>query len=221
MKNTFLVIIIIMASFSLTYAQKSEKYTKKDFAYSNHFSLLAGMIQPTALGGGNIEVNYFTKRMVFDYSHGFSLNPPVVGDYKDQNLALHLPYSTGFGIGYRITEFLDVRFEPKLHSWEVYQKGVERTVSNKILDFRTVTLGLGMYYRYMPFKNSDNTFLQGITTSSSIRWWQNASSTIAGNEVTYFNKTTGKNEVFKTPNIGLANSPIVVNIAVGYTFGGK
>lgn len=193
---------------------------KTDLLYSNKFSILAGLIQPTALKGGNIEFNYFTKSVSFDYSHGFSLDPPVVGAFKDQNVVLHLPYSTGFGVGYRFNSFLDLRFEPKLHSWEVYQKDAEQTVANKIKDFKTFTLGLGLYYRYFPFKNSENKFLQGITTSSSIRYWQNVGTTLRNDTFTYANATTKKTETLKAPNIGIANTPIIFNIAVGYTFGG-
>ncbi|MFM2269344.1 MAG: hypothetical protein RL757_2785 [Bacteroidota bacterium] len=192
-----------------------------DLLYTHKFSILAGLIQPTALKGGNIEFNYFTKRVSLDYSHGFSLDPPVVGKFKEQNVVLHLPYSTGFGVGYRFNSFLDLRFEPKLHSWEVYQKDVAQTVANKIQSFKTFSLGLGLYYRYFPFKNSSNKFLQGITTSSSIRYWQNVGTTLRNDEFSYFNKTSNKMETLKAPNIGLANTPLIINIAVGYTFGGK
>lgn len=199
----------------------SQTTESKELLYSNKFSILAGLIQPTALKGGNVEFNYFTKRLAFDYSHGFSLDPPAVGDYKDQNVALHVPFSTGFGIGYRFNSFLDLRFEPKLHSWELYQKNDPQTDVNKIASFKTVTLGLGLYYRYFPFKNSSSKFLQGITTSSSIRYWQNVATTLNGDELTYFNKTSSKNETLKAPNIGVANTPIIINVAIGYTFGGK
>jgi hypothetical protein len=178
-------------------------------------------LQPLALKGFNVEVNYTTKRLIFDYSHGVSLDPPVVGDYKKQNLALHLPYSTGFGIGYRFSSFFDVRFEPKLHSWEVYYKDETQNDANQIKKFKTMTLGIGAYYRYMPFKNSTNKFLQGITTSTSLRYWQNVGTTLSNNEFSYFNKTTNKVEQLKAPNIGFANSPIIFNIGIGYTFGGK
>jgi hypothetical protein len=216
-KLMFLLLVATMAT-SQSFAQKGDK---PDLLYSNKFSILAGLIQPTALKGGNIEFNYFTKRVSFDYSHGFSLDPPVVGDFKTQNVVLHLPFSTGFGIGYRFNSFLDLRFEPKLHSYEVYQKGVEQTVANKIIDFKTMTLGLGLYYRYFPFKNSSNKILQGITTSSSIRYWQNVGTTLRNDEFTYANKISKKNETLKAPNIGLANTPLIINIGVGYTFGGK
>lgn len=218
MKNTFLSIILVTLATTGGFSQTAKK---KEFLYSNKFSFLAGLIQPTALKGGNFEVNYYTKRMSFDYSHGFSLDPPVVGDFKTQNVVLHLPYSTGFGVGYRFTSFFDVRFEPKLHSWEVYKKDEAQTDATKIKDFKTITLGIGAYYRYFPFKNRDNTFLQGITTSTSIRYWQNVGTTLSNDQFSYLNKISGKNETLKAPNIGIANSPIIFNIAIGYTFGGK
>lgn len=209
---------MVILSISNSFAQTEPK---KDFLYSNKFSVLFGLLQPTALDGFNIELNYATKRMIFDYSHGISLDPPVVGDFKTQNVVLHLPTSTGFGVGYRFSSFFDVRFEPKLHSWEVYSKGDTQNEGNKIRSFKTFTLGIGAYYRYMPFKNSENKFLQGITTSTSIRYWQNVGTTLSNDEFSYFNKTTNKTETLKAPNIGIANSPIIFNIAIGYTFGGK
>lgn len=218
MKNLIFTMAFVALCASNSIAQSAKN---NDLLYSNRFSILAGMIQLTALGGGNIELNYFTKRVSFDYSHGFSLNPPVVGDFKTQNVVLHLPYTTGFGVGYRFNSFFDLRFEPKLHSWEVYQKDAEQTVANKIIDFHTITLGLGAYYRFFPFKNSENDILQGITISSSLRYWQNVGTTLRNDEFSYFNKISNKTETLKAPNIGLANSPIIINIAVGYTFGGK
>jgi hypothetical protein len=217
-KNSALTFLLVLATTPNLFSQKNNA---NDYDYNNRFSVLFGVLQPAVLNGFNIEVNYFTKKMAFDYSHGVSLDPPAVGDVKDQNVVWHLPYSTGFGIGYRLTNSLDIRFEPKLHSWEAYYKDDAQNEQTKIKDFKTVTLGIGVYYRYFPFKNSDNKFLQGITTSSSVRWWQNTSSTLDSGEFTYFNKTTGKNQTLKTPNIGIANSPIIVNIGVGYTFGGK
>ena len=218
MKNFFFTMAFVALCVSTVVAQSAEKTA---FLYSNRFSILAGLIQPITLKGGNIEFNYFTKRVSFDYSHGFSLDVPVVGDFKTQNVALHLPFSTGFGIGYRFNSFFDVRFEPKLHSWEIYQKDDQQIAANKITVFKTITFGLGAYYRYFPFKNSTNKFLQGITTSSSIRYWQNFGTTLRNDEFSYMNKTSKKIETLKAPNIGVANTPIIINVGVGYTFGGK
>jgi opacity protein-like surface antigen len=217
MKKIFLVVALATTLFSIASAQTK---SQNERLYSNKFSLLFGLLQPTVAKGFNAEVNYTTKRMIFDYSHGISLDPPTVGDFKTQKLALHIPYTTGFGIGYRFSSFFDVRFEPKLHSWEIYNEGAVQNEDTKIADFRTVTLGFGAYYRYMPFKNSENKFLQGITTSMSIRYWQNVSTTLDNDEFSY---TDGqkKTQTIKAPNIGIANTPIIFNISVGYTFGGK
>jgi hypothetical protein len=217
-KNIALSILIASLSIINVFSQSNKK---TEFLYSNKFSLMAGLIQPIGLSGGNIELNYFTKKIALDFSHGFSLDPPVVGDFKTQGVELHLPYSTGFGVGYRFTQFLDVRIEPKLHSYEVYNKGETQSELNKIKDFKTITLGIGVYYRYFPFKNSENTFLQGITTATSLRYWQNVGTTLSNDEFTYNNKLTSKKETLKAPNIGIANTPIVFNISIGYTFGGK
>jgi hypothetical protein len=218
MKNIILTVTLVTLSVSNSFAQTK---TKKELLYSNKFSLLFGTLQPSVLGGFNVELNYAAKRIMFDYSHGVSLDPPVAGDFKTQNVVLHLPYSTGFGIGYRFSSFFDIRFEPKLHSWEMYYKDETQNDANKIKAFKTMTLGIGAYYRYMPFKNSGNKFLQGITTSTSLRYWQNAGTTLRNDEFSYLNKTTNKTETLKAPNIGISNSPVIFNIAIGYTFGGK
>lgn len=214
MKKLFLSTTLICL-FSQIFAQKRE------LPYSHRFSVMAGLIQPIALKGGNIEVNYTTNHMIFDYSHGFNLNPPVGGEYKSQNVVLHLPYSTGFGIGYRLNSNLDVRFEPKLHSWEVYYKGDAQNAQNKIKDYKTFTLGAGLYYRYFPFGKSQSKALQGITTATSLRYWPNVGSTLSNDAFSYTNKSTQKSETQKAANIGMGNTAFIFNISVGYTFGGK
>jgi hypothetical protein len=215
-----LVAIVVFSTIVLSIAQ-AQNSAKEPFLYSNKVSVLFGLLQPVVAKGFNIEFNYFTKRMAFDYSHGIGLNPPVVGDYLDQKVVLNIPFTTGFGIGYRFNSFLDFRFEPKLHHFKMYYKDDTQNETNKLADFKTITFGLGLYYRYFPFKNSDNKFLQGITTSTSLRYWQNFGTTLRNDEITYMNKGTKKMETLKAPNIGIANTPIIFNIAVGYTFGGK
>ncbi|WP_031529639.1 hypothetical protein [Dyadobacter crusticola] len=184
-------------------------------------AVLAGLLQPTMLQGGNVEVDFYTRKMVFNYSHGFSLDldaahGTTVGEVKRQNLAIHLPYSTGFGIGYRINRFFDIRFEPKLHDFDVYYEGSTRQ-SGKVADYRTVTLGLGAYFRWKPFEKQQNV-LKGIFTSTSARYWQNVWSSLDNNEIVYTNQFTKTQETHKASNIGIANTPFIFNIAVGYSF---
>lgn len=221
LNKSILAITTFVLCMQTTFAQ--EKKQKEDFAYSNKFSVLAGLIQPMVLKGGNIEVTYFTTKMSFDYSHGFLLNMSggtIVGDAKEQKLAYHLPYSTGFGIGYRFTSFFDVRVEPKIHSWEVYYDGETQNKTNLIKSYKTYSIGLGAYYRYMPFQKKDN-WLQGITTSTSLRWWPNVGSSLTDNQFTYTNKFSNTGKTLKVSNIGIAGSQFLFNVSIGYTFGGK
>lgn len=221
MKNTMVTLAVSLTCLISQFANAQSSTGKKNFLYSHRFSVLAGLIQPALLKGGNVEFNYTTKRMMFEYSHGFSLDPSSSGNYKNQQLSLHLPYSTGFGIGYRINSHLDVRFESKLHSWEVYYKGQEQNDKNKIENYKTYTLGVGIYYRYFPFKNSSSKLFQAITTSSSFRWWKNVSSSLNNNEFSYTNNFFNKTETLKVANIGIGNTPLIFNVAIGYTLGGK
>jgi len=199
----------------------SQTNVKEPFPYSNRFSLLGGLIQPLLLKGGNVEVNYFSKRISFDYSHGFLLQVPASKTYADQGICSFLPFSTGFGIGYRFLPFLDLRVEPKLHSWEVYYANENRRDVTPIASYKTFTIGLGLYYRYMPFKNSKSMFLQGLTTSTSVRWWPNIGSTLSNDEFSYVNKFSQQTETLKAANVGMANTPFIFNIGVGFTFGGR
>jgi hypothetical protein len=43
----------------------------------------------------------------------------------------------------------------------------------------------------------------------------------SNNEFTFTSKTTNNTETIDAPNIGFANTPLIFNIGVGYTFGGK
>ena len=69
--------------------------------------------------------------------------------------------------------------------------------------------------------NSNSKLLQGLTTSTNVRYWQNVGSTQSGDEFGFMGEKTGKKELLQVPNIGIANTPIIVNVAVGYTFGGR
>ena len=63
MKTSILFSVLITGFMNLN-AQENVKDSK-----THELVLLAGTIQPFLLQGGNIEVNYLTKKMVFEYSH--------------------------------------------------------------------------------------------------------------------------------------------------------
>lgn len=214
-KSLLFIIASIMMQLQYSYAQKDNTNE-----YNTKLSILAGLIQPMVLKGGNIEATYFTKRLTFDYSHGFLLNiggPTTTGDAKEQKLKYHLPFSTGFGIGYRFTPNFDVRAEYKTHSWQVYYEGENQNSENRITAYKTYTVGIGAYYVYMPFKKKDN-WLRGITISNSVRWWPNVGSSLTDNKFSYYNKLTEKNEVLNASNIGITGTQFLVNVSIGYTF---
>jgi hypothetical protein len=143
----------------------------------------------------------------------------VVGDAKDQQLAYHLPYSTGFGVGYRVTRWLDLRVEPKVHAWQVYHQGDPQDVGHRIASYKTFTLGLGAYHRWFPFGDRRD-WSRGITVLSSVRWWPNVASTLDGDELTYANRSTGRMETIGAANIGIADTPFLLNVSLGYTLRG-
>lgn len=156
-------------------------------------NLLFGLNQPL-LGGFNVEGNIFYNRFVFDYSHGVSLN--LGNDLLDetgmeQNLSVHIPWTTGFGAGYRFNDWLNLRVEPKWHKFELFYDGDTQNAENMIESYTTFSLGMGLYANLQPFKNQDN-FLKGIMVAPSIRWWPRLSSSLENNELQYFNESLGE-----------------------------
>ncbi|WP_276974851.1 hypothetical protein [Flavobacterium filum] len=217
MKQVIFITAMLLSAAYLN-AQTNSMKPKK----TKELVFLAGTIQPFLLKGGNFEVDLYHQKMVFNYSHGFSLElensaGTTVGEAKRQSVAYHLPYSTGFGVGYRLNKYFDIRFEPKFHRFQGYYDGTDRKQSiNQLTDYNTITLGVGAYFRWKPFEKQNN-FLKGIFTSTSVRYWQNIRSSLANNEYKYFNKVTNQNETLKTSNIGIANTPFILNVALGYS----
>lgn len=212
LRETALYTLIIGLLFFGQVAQAQNK------PLSNRVNILFGLNQPLA-NGFNIEGNLFYKRFVFDYSHGVSLNfsnQMLAGNEKTQQLAAHLPYTTGFGVGYRFNEWFNLRAEPKWHRFELYYEGDKQTIDNRIVAYNTFTLGIGAYFNIRPFKNQNN-FLKGIMIAPSIRYWPKISSNLNDN-FTYQNRITGQNETLSAMEVGVANTPWIVNISVGYSF---
>jgi len=209
------------------YSQDLEWRNFNTKTHSVAFNL--GLTQPILLKGANIEVDYRYNHFALSYSHGWTLDlsgNTISGDMKRQNISIHLPYSTGMGIGgyYNITKanlIIDARFEPKVHKFEVvYGSDNNDSETNKIANYHTVTLGGGLYVTYLPFAKMNN-FAKGLNVSMSFRYWGNVYSSLKGNEITYFNKYTNQNETHKTANIGVANTPFVFNMSIGYVFKSK
>lgn len=197
---------------TLLKAQKSNSQT-------NQISVVFGLNQPIVTKGFNIEIDYWTKHFVFDYSHGINLQFTgnlVSKEAKAQQISFNIGHSLGVGVGYRITDNFNLRIEPKLHTWQVYYKDQFKTGQGKIANYTTYTLGLGAYYRWQPFKHNAS-FVNGITIAPSIRWWPNITSSLENNQLIYLNLKTNRQEVHHPNNIGFSNSPFFANVSVGYT----
>lgn len=205
--------------FFLIIVEKGTAQKLKEGALENHVHLLFGLTQPIFLEGFNIEGNLFWKRLAFDYSHGAFLNfkgEAVVGGMAEQGLAAHLPYSTGFGVGYRFNDWLNLRLEPKWHRFQIYYNGGDWREQDFITDYTTFSLGIGLYVNWRPFKKMQN-FLKGIMIAPSIRYWPTLASSLENNQVEYFNTTTNQLETHHRQEIGMLNTPLVINISIGYS----
>ncbi|MCF0072975.1 hypothetical protein LZD49_21020 [Dyadobacter sp. CY261] len=222
MKNImklFATAAILLGSLTDLSAQQVYK-NRPQFPYSNRFTLGGGVSQ-ILLGGFNVQAEYTTNRFVFDYSHGFNLHfdgnaASLVA--QRQHLAEKLKQTLGVGIGYRITPEFDIRFEPKIHFYELnYDGKAEET--KPLTTYKTVTLGAGAYYRYYPFRRQENA-LAGILIMPSVRYWPNVWTSLDDDKFTYFNKVTDRAETYKAAPQGFtATKGLFANVTLAYTFG--
>lgn len=216
MKTTKKILTACIATF-LTFSAFSQKDTT---APQQKVSVLFGLNQPIILKGFNFEVDYWTKHFVFDYSHGIGLHldgPLVGGEVKEQGLDLKVTHSLGLGLGYRITKNFNVRLEPKLHIFELYYAEDAQTASNRIGKYSSFTIGAGAYYLWRPFKRKEN-FLNKLSIVPSVRYWPRVANSLQDGKLSYHNRNTHKTEVHKVANIGVSNTPLIVNVSMGLTF---
>jgi hypothetical protein len=212
------LVCILLLLFAVVSEGLAQQTSKEEF--DTRINVLFGLTQPLFAKGFNVEGNFLYKRLAFDYSHGVSLDfsgNTVSGELKEQHLQVHVPYTTGFGVGYRFFPWLSLRVEPKWHRFEIYYEGPQ-TESNKIVDYNTFSLGLGAYANWRPFKKVTNA-LKGIMIAPSIRYWPTVSSTLPGDQFVYNNRITGNTETHHRMEAGINNTPIVFNVSVGYSFG--
>lgn len=206
-----LVVFLSIVMSSAGFAQQQEPFDTRA-------GIVFGLSQ-IALGGFNVEGNFFYKRLTFDYSHGVSLNfsnaQLEAGADQNQALDIHIPWTTGLGVGYRFTPWLNLRVEPKWHKYELYYAGAAQEAVNLIEDYTTFTLGVGLYANLMPFKHQNN-FLKGITIAPNARWWPRISSSLPNNEFRYDNQITEQPETHIARQIGMGNTPFFVNMSIGY-----
>ncbi len=212
--KTFFSVLLLTFMIQTVVAQQG------DWKEDKKISVLFGLTQPLFASGFNIEGNYIHKRLIFDYSHGAGLkfgSDLVTTELSEQGVVVFVPWTTGFGVGYRFTEWLNLRVEPKWHRFEFYYDGESRNDANRITADNTFSLGLGLYGFFQPFKKQEN-FLKGITVAPSVRFWPTLSSEIPSDGFSYENKRTGTTEKIETLDSGIGFTPLIVNISIGYTF---
>ena len=218
---SLLVALLLLALPLAAAAQDPEETPLPWVGYDRpQLSIVAGLIQPVLLGGGNVEMDLHFRRLVVGYSHGFDLKlegDTVVGEASEQGLALKLPFSTGFGVGLRVFEWLDVRLEGKVHHYEVREENAQEPS----FDYTTLTLGTGAYIRYRPLYHfglgaSTPAWTHGIVLALSARFWPNIWTSLKDDAIAYDNATTASREVHQAQNVGIANTPFVGNLGLGY-----
>lgn len=212
--------IIATAITCLAIFQTANAQTQ-DWKKDRKITILTGLSQALVVRGFNIEANYIHNRFIFDYSHGASLdfnNNLVTEKLKNQGVVVHMPFSTGIGIGYRFTEWLNLRVEPKWHRFEFYYEGETQNSTNRIgTDANNYSVGLGLYGFFQPFKSKENA-LKGITIAPSVRFWPTVASSFSDNKLVYQNKNTDKQETLPTLGSGVGFTPLIINVSIGYTF---
>ena len=192
----------------------------QDWKTDKRVNLLFGLSQPLVAHGFNVEVNYIHNRFIFDFSQGLGLTfsgTTLPSDLQQQEVEVHMPWTAGFGIGYRFTDWINLRVEPKWHRFEFNYQNGEQLTSNEITSYNTFTLGLGLYGCWLPFKKKTNA-LRGIMISPSVRYWPTLHSTLPGNSFSYYNTTTESLQEIKTYGPGIKLSPWIVNVSIGYSF---
>jgi hypothetical protein len=182
-----------------------------------------GVIQPAVLGGANLEVDVRYRGFVFAYSHGWSLDLDsdlVTDEMRARGTELHIPVSTGFGVGPSLwiegaRSFVDLRLEGKMHRFE--ESVVEADRRTGVATYTTWTLGGGAYWTFVPFARRTDA-LRGLNASFSVRVWPKVATSLDDGKVRYAHPTSGAMEEHDAANIGIANTPLVINLSVGYVF---
>ena len=172
---------------------------------SDRFSAMAGLSQWTLFRGGNIAFEADLGRLGLEVSHGQGLDlnqVPALGltsAEREAGARVRVPWTTGFGVGYRITEDLLVLVEFKAHHFEV--SGTDRNVEASYTAF---SIGPGIFYMIHLWR--------GLFIQPNIRYWPNVASTLEGGKVA-LRQLDGSTYVHEAHSFGL-----FANMNVGWTF---
>lgn len=107
MKKNIILLGLICLAF-VSNVSNAQTYNWKE---NKKIAILLGLNEPNLLNGFNIKANYIHNRLIFDYSYSvsFDFQDNLLPNYlKNQSVLVHMPFSVGFGIGYRFTEWLNL-----------------------------------------------------------------------------------------------------------------
>jgi len=142
-------------------------------AWQPQFSVMAGLTQWILFRGGNVAVEYKTCRFAFEYSHGQGLDLNQVSGVgltsaeRDAGAHVRVPWTTGFGLGFRVTEHLHVLVEGKAHRFEVTSRD-----RNAEVVYTGFSVGPSVFYTIHLHK--------GLFLEPNVRFWPNVASTLPG-----------------------------------------
>jgi hypothetical protein len=148
------------------------------FTHDNNLAVMTGLAQDFYWQGGNVAAQYLTGRWALEYSHGFDLNLNGEGGLalnsteKSQGLQIRVPWTTGFGIGYRITDSLHVSIEFKLHEFKVTDPESATQIA-----YETFSIGPGVFYDLYIWK--------GLFIQPALRWWPTIANSLRGGSYTF------------------------------------
>jgi len=174
-------------------------------AWQPQFSVMVGLTQWTLFRGGNVAVEYKKGRLAFEYSHGQGLDlnaAPGVGltsAERDAGAHVRVPWTTGFGLGFRVTEHLHVLVEGKAHRFEVTTRD-----RNSEVAYTTFSVGPSVFYSIHLYK--------GLFLQPNVRFWPNVASTLSGDR-SLLRQPDGSIYVHEAHAFGL-----FANANLGWTF---
>lgn len=175
--------------------------------YTLRPSLMAGVMQWTLFGGGNLAGQVKYKRLVFEYSHGQALHYDRLGGFaqtaaeRDAGVAVESPWTTGGGVGYQITPNLHLMIELKAHHYLV------RDTTGDSIEYTTFTAGPGLFYDWYVTKNF---FVQ-----PNVRWWPTLASTYDSDAATLMSEDGSAYQHSRHDLLPF------VNVNLGWTFDGR
>jgi hypothetical protein len=161
-----------------------------------------GLLQLT-LGGFNIagEVRY--RRLWLEYSHGVDLTLNKAGGYslteteKAQNLHIHVPYTTGAGVGFTLIDQLWLGVEVKAHRFDVNAPG------GSVSSYETYSVGPVLGYKVNIGK--------GLYANAYLRYWPNVATSLKNDQIAL--QGTNGTVVHSAHDWGT-----FANVALGYAF---